>query len=290
MAIQRNSGASVGPIAVCLLATTVLVSPAAANLLTNGGAESGVLDPWAATGGQIEVVTQQDQQAGTVLPFAGDHFFTFAHTPGTLEEMYQTGTAGLDVGATLVLTGMVQTEDMEDDDYGVATIRILDAADAELAVAATDPLVTPNLTWQSFSASVTVPEGAVRWEIRLRGQRLHGTYINVFWDALDLDSGISPVEALPCHAVVLHQNHPNPFNPQTTITFALDRPQQAEVAVYDLTGRMLGVLADRSYSAGDHSVVWNGKDAMGRAVPSGTYVVRLSTETDVQSRKVMLLR
>ena len=60
--------------------------------------------------------------------------------------------------------------------------------------------------------------------------------------------------------------------------------------MYDLAGRLLGVLADRSYDAGDHSVVWNGKDAMGRAVPSGTYVVRLSTETEVQSRKMMLLR
>jgi hypothetical protein len=83
---------------------------------------------------------------------------------------------------------------------------------------------------------------------------------------------------------------PNPFNPQTTITFTLDRPQRAEVAVYDLTGRLLNVLANRSYDVGDHSVVWNGKDAAGRAVPSGTYIVRLFAETEAQARKVMLLR
>ena len=89
---------------------------------------------------------------------------------------------------------------------------------------------------------------------------------------------------------VLAGIHPNPFNPQTTITFALDRPQRAEIAVYDLTDRLLGVLADSSYNAGDHSVIWNGKDATGRAVPSGTYVVRLSTESAMQARKVMLVR
>ena len=89
---------------------------------------------------------------------------------------------------------------------------------------------------------------------------------------------------------VLLGNHPNPFNPQTTIMFSLDQPQRAEVSVYDLTGRLLGVLADRSYDAGSHSVIWNGEDALGRAVPSGTYVVQFATETITQARKVMLLR
>ena len=84
--------------------------------------------------------------------------------------------------------------------------------------------------------------------------------------------------------------NPNPFNPRMSITFELNRPQHAEVAVYDVAGRLLGVLADRTYDVGEHSVVWNGKDAAGRAVPSGTYVVRLETESSVEARKVMLLR
>jgi hypothetical protein len=84
--------------------------------------------------------------------------------------------------------------------------------------------------------------------------------------------------------------YPNPFNPQTTITFSLHREQHAEVAVYDLTGRLLGVIVDRRYDAGSHSVVWDGKDTAGRAVPSGTYVIRLETESAVEARKVMLLR
>jgi len=84
--------------------------------------------------------------------------------------------------------------------------------------------------------------------------------------------------------------HPNPFNPQTTVTFALEQPQHAEVAVYDLTGMLLGILANRSYDAGNHSVVWNGEDAAGRAVPSGTYVVRLETESCVEARKISLIR
>jgi hypothetical protein len=84
--------------------------------------------------------------------------------------------------------------------------------------------------------------------------------------------------------------HPNPFNPQTTITFALNRPQHAEVAVYDLMGKQIAVLADHAFDAGTHHVVWNGRDAAGHAVTSGTYLVRLATDSGVEARKVMLLR
>jgi hypothetical protein len=84
---------------------------------------------------------------------------------------------------------------------------------------------------------------------------------------------------------MLTGGHPNPFIPQKTITFALDRPQHAKVAVHDLTGRLLGVLANRKFDAGHHSVVWVDEDATSRAVPFGTYIVSLSTETDVPVKK-----
>ena len=110
----------------------------------------------------------------------------------------------------------------------------------------------------------------------------------VLFDPFSIFTGVGDSE--PPAAASLAQNYPNPFNPQTTIKFSLGRPQRARVAVYDLTGQLLGVLADRRYDTGDHSVFWNGRDAEGRALPSGTYIVRLNTETTRQARKVMLLR
>jgi len=101
--------------------------------------------------------------------------------------------------------------------------------------------------------------------------------------------GFEP-EDTPQLATCLQSVHPNPFNPQTTITFTLGKPQRAKIAVYDLTGRLMGALIDRNCAAGTHSTVWNGVDAMGRAVPSGTYVIRLETESDVGARKVILIR
>jgi len=84
--------------------------------------------------------------------------------------------------------------------------------------------------------------------------------------------------------------YPNPLNPQTTISFSLVRTEWAEIGVYDLGGRLVCVLANRTYDAGHHSVVWYGKDAMGRAVPSGSYFVRLETESTVETQKVSLIR
>ena len=103
-------------------------------------------------------------------------------------------------------------------------------------------------------------------------------------------AAVAAPDAIPYTGPILAGIHPNPFNPLTTITFALDQPRHAEVAIFDLTGKLLGVLADRTHGAGEHSVVWNGTDATGQAVPSGTYVVRLQTEAATQTRKVTLLR
>jgi hypothetical protein len=88
----------------------------------------------------------------------------------------------------------------------------------------------------------------------------------------------------------LHQNVPNPFNPQTAISFSLGLTGHARVAVYDLAGRRIALLTDETFAAGTHAVTWNGRDSRGRAMPSGSYLIRLETAEGVESRSVMLVR
>jgi hypothetical protein len=88
---------------------------------------------------------------------------------------------------------------------------------------------------------------------------------------------------------VLHAQ-PNPFNPQVSIAFSLERPQHATLSVYDVMGRRVAVLVDNHHEAGEYSVVWRGTDVTGRDLPSGTYVVRLETERRVRATKVLLVR
>jgi|GEM_PF-5251031 len=83
---------------------------------------------------------------------------------------------------------------------------------------------------------------------------------------------------------------PNPFNPMTTVSFALDRRQQATVSVYDISGRKVAELADQIFEAGDHRIVWRGKDQSGGEAPSGTYIVRLVSGQETDSRTISLIR
>ena len=88
----------------------------------------------------------------------------------------------------------------------------------------------------------------------------------------------------------LMPNVPNPFNPQTEIRFELERPQQVRVSIYDVTGRLVKILADGQLAGGPHVRIWQGRDATGRQVPSGAYYVRLVTESRVYHQKIMLLK
>ena len=85
-------------------------------------------------------------------------------------------------------------------------------------------------------------------------------------------------------------NTPNPFNPRTTIHFDLARSEAVRLDVYDLRGRLVRRLLQGPVTAGNHQVVWDGRDGHGRAVASGAYVYRMVTGATVEQRKMLLVR
>jgi len=88
----------------------------------------------------------------------------------------------------------------------------------------------------------------------------------------------------------LYQNHPNPFNPATTIRFDLPAPAHARLDIFNILGQRVATLIDRDMPAGSHAVRWDGRDGNGRAVASGVYFYRLNAGTDVDKRKMILLK
>ncbi len=88
----------------------------------------------------------------------------------------------------------------------------------------------------------------------------------------------------------LGQNYPNPFNLQTTIQFALPVTTHVTILVYDLLGREVVRLIDGFREPGYQQVVWNGRTATGKAVPSGIYIARLVTPDYTKSIKMLLLK
>jgi len=85
-------------------------------------------------------------------------------------------------------------------------------------------------------------------------------------------------------------NRPNPFNPETTISFRLDAPSRAVLDVLDVAGRRVARLVAGERSAGLHDVRWNGTDRNGRQLPSGVYFYRIEAGHTVDTRKMILLR
>jgi len=84
----------------------------------------------------------------------------------------------------------------------------------------------------------------------------------------------------------LNQNYPNPFNPSTKISFQLKKSANIQLAVYDLLGKEVTVLATGLYEAGNHEVTWNATD-----FTSGVYFYKLKTNDNfVQTRKLVLIK
>jgi len=88
----------------------------------------------------------------------------------------------------------------------------------------------------------------------------------------------------------LHQNHPNPFNPSTTITYYLPENCSVLLEIFDVSGRRLVTLISGSQEKGQYEVDWNGQDQNGNPVSSGTYFYRLKAGKEMISRKMVLLR
>jgi hypothetical protein len=92
----------------------------------------------------------------------------------------------------------------------------------------------------------------------------------------------------------LHQNHPNPFNPVTTITYSLPEPSTVYLSVYNALGEEISVLVDADASAGTHSVIWNSQNARGTG-SSGLFYYRIYAKGESgavfhDQRKMMLVK
>jgi hypothetical protein len=84
---------------------------------------------------------------------------------------------------------------------------------------------------------------------------------------------------------VLLNNYPNPFNPSTTIEFALPDQMNVTIGIYDLNGKLMKVLVDAPRAGGHHTLTFNAQD-----MPSGMYVCRLKAGDVIRNKKLLLIK
>lgn len=88
----------------------------------------------------------------------------------------------------------------------------------------------------------------------------------------------------------LNQNFPNPFNPETVISFSLEKAGEVTLTVYDILGRTVTTLQQGYLPAGQHEFRWNGADQYGQTVSSGVYFYRLAADKISLTRKMVLMK
>ena len=88
----------------------------------------------------------------------------------------------------------------------------------------------------------------------------------------------------------LFQNHPNPFNPETTISFRLAEETRVTIEIYNQLGQKVKTLLKQEKNAGKHEVKWNGIDDSGQPVVSGVYIYKMIAGEFVANKKMALVR
>ena len=95
---------------------------------------------------------------------------------------------------------------------------------------------------------------------------------------------------IPTIGTRLQGNYPNPFNPETTIRFSVKEATPVTIEIYNTKGQLVKTLINEAKEAGNHSVVWNGKDNSGRSVSSGVYFYKMNAGKYSSTKKMIMMK
>lgn len=172
-----------------------------------------------------------------------------------------------------------------DDDTLIYSLIITGAGGADTAI------TTINTTFIDFDGSEFLKPGrSYAWQVAASDGKIATRNIRSFRFTVSPTVGVAENAAAVPRAFRLYPNHPNPFNPETKITY--DLPERAAVAltIHDLLGKPVKLLVRGTQSPGKHVVTWEGRNERGEAVPSGIYVYRLQAGEHSSAGRLLLLR
>ena len=95
---------------------------------------------------------------------------------------------------------------------------------------------------------------------------------------------------IPVVATALNGNYPNPFNPETTITYSIREPGRVRLDIYNIKGQLVRTLVDEDHAAGHYKKVYNARDSRGRPTASGVYLIRMSAPGYQKTSKMILMQ
>nr|AGO87755.1 hypothetical protein [uncultured bacterium L413009-K18] len=128
-------------------------------------------------------------------------------------------------------------------------------------------------------------EGGTRdsWKMHRGNPHRNGLY-DITLVSIEPDKDILPGEFF------VSQNFPNPFNPTTHVNIQLPEQNNLIVSIYDVSSRLINILANDKLDAGFYSIEWNGKDKFGQAVPTGVYFMKVVSGDFTATKKMVFIK
>jgi len=110
------------------------------------------------------------------------------------------------------------------------------------------------------------------------------------WWRPNLDGTSVYNEQIIVDEVKISSIYPNPFNPIVNIKFEINNSAKVNLTVYDVKGRVVQTLINKLISNGSHTVTWNATNSLGNKVSSGIYFAKLSVNSSVVTKKLLLTK
>jgi hypothetical protein len=168
------------------------------------------------------------------------------------------------------------------------TAQVTGAAGAALTLTSGSELVARTMAGDDGRATFEFTQAAVAGEsLVLTVTAVDATPVVVSVPVLE---AAVPVQNLLVAAPRLVGNYPNPCNPRTSIVFELPAAASVSLRIYDVRGNLVRDLVHETRPAGRQDVSWDGADASGRAMASGTYFARLTAGAQDSTRPLTLVR
>lgn len=128
-------------------------------------------------------------------------------------------------------------------------------------------------------------EPGIAYSYRLSDMSYLGVLKTNSESIVDIYTGLSVPQSF-----ALHQNHPNPFNPSTSISYDLPQLADVNLIIYDISGREIKTLIQTTQSAGTYSVQWDGSDDSGEKLSTGVYLCRIGAGGFSKTIKMVYLK
>ncbi|MFQ6032624.1 MAG: T9SS type A sorting domain-containing protein, partial [Candidatus Zixiibacteriota bacterium] len=117
--------------------------------------------------------------------------------------------------------------------------------------------------------------------------------VNSYGQLGNIASVYEPPGVIVPDEVILHQNYPNPFNTTTIINYQLpsyNAQFPVTLKIFDVLGREIKTLVNEEQSAGIYSVLWDGKDNLGKEIGSGVYFYQLDICSVTETKKLTSIK